>query len=74
MGVTPAVHLLPMSSHIVAPLSNVGLGTASGVECLGWVMVVEVVMDGIRTIRLAVEVLLSEGGRWAVGAGLVCEQ
>jgi hypothetical protein len=37
-------------------------------------MVVEVVVDGIRTIGLAAEVLLCEGGRWALGAGLVCEQ
>jgi hypothetical protein len=37
-------------------------------------MVVEVVVDGIRTIGLAAEILLREGGRWALGAGLVCEQ
>jgi len=66
--VTPAVQLVPASSHIVAPLSNVDLGTVSGVECFGWVMVVEVVVDGIWTIGLAGEVLLCEGGRWALGA------
>jgi len=69
--VTPAVQLLPTSSHIVTPPSNVDLGTVAGVECVGWVMVVEVVVDEIWTIGLAVEVLLREGGGWALVAGLV---
>jgi hypothetical protein len=56
------------------PPSNVDLDAGSSVECFRWVMVVEVVVDGIRTIGLAAEVLLCEGGRWALGAGLVCEQ
>lgn len=67
-------HVIQTSSHIVAPLSNVDLGTVSGVECFGWVMVVEVVVNGIWTLGLAVEVLLREGGGWALVAGLVCEQ
>jgi len=66
----PLVQLLPSSSHILTPLSNVGLDAGSNVECFGWVGVVEVVVDEVWTIGKAVEVLLCEGGRLSWGAEL----
>jgi hypothetical protein len=66
----PSVQLLPSSSHILTPLSNVNLDPGSSVERFGWVDVVEVVVDGVWTIRKTVEVVLCEGGRLIWGAGL----
>lgn len=65
----PSVQLLPSSSYILTPLSNVDLDAGSSVECFGWVGVVEVVVDGVWTIGKAVEVL-GEGGRLSWGAEL----
>lgn len=65
----PSVQLLPSSSYILTPLSNVDLDAGSSVECFGWVGVVEVVVDGIWTIGKTVEVFPFEGEGliWAAG-------